>query len=146
MAEFLEAIDTVLNREEADSDVAGSEETRFGLSQRNHPELDIKRLTFAKARQTYLEKYWIPGRYGRIRDQAVATAVFSLAINIGAKAAHEALQHALKAIGRPVAANGVLRPAILREVNEALSGELLAALQSATAGGAWADLATQDPV
>ena len=35
-------------------------ETKYGISKRAHPTLDIKHLTPEKALEIYLEKYWFP--------------------------------------------------------------------------------------
>lgn len=35
-------------------------ETKFGISKRSHPELDIKNLTPEQAMDIYLNKYWFP--------------------------------------------------------------------------------------
>jgi len=35
-------------------------ETRYGISQRYNPDVDVKNLTLDGAKQIYLERYWIP--------------------------------------------------------------------------------------
>ena len=40
--------------------------TKFGISQRAHPELDIPNLTKEEAKQVYFEDYWVGGHVNRV--------------------------------------------------------------------------------
>jgi len=69
--------------------------TRFGISQRSYPDLDIRNLSEAQACAIYKEDYWDKVKGDRIDDQAVAEAVFDTAVNMGPRTAGRLLQIAL---------------------------------------------------
>jgi lysozyme family protein len=81
--------------------------TRYGISQRAHPGVDVRNLTLAQAKQIYLERYWLPLRADAM-PEAVALQVFDAAVNHGIKPAVRMLQRAL---GVPV--DGVIGPVTL---------------------------------
>src|SRR3990167_8850899 len=57
-------------------------ETKFGISKRAHPEVDIKALTEEAAKAIYTTSYWEPvgGHHLSIRD---AVCAFDCAVNCG---------------------------------------------------------------
>ncbi len=67
-------------------------ETRWGISQRNHPSLDIKTLTREQAVQTYRRLYWQPLQ-GDALHKAVAFALFGPYVNHGLRRAVAWLQN-----------------------------------------------------
>lgn len=56
---------------------------RFGISQRDFPQLDIHNLTEQKARQIYRIEYWDKLNASAIGSQAVAENIFNSAISMG---------------------------------------------------------------
>lgn len=71
-------------------------ETRWGISKRAHPELDIATLSLEGARSLYRAEYWDAHRLSELPDR-IAIAVFDGAVNSGAPAAIGWLQRALGA-------------------------------------------------
>ncbi len=57
--------------------------TRFGISQRSYPAVDIRKLSEAQAKAIYKQDYWDQVKGDRIDDQAVAEAIFDTAVNMG---------------------------------------------------------------
>lgn len=55
--------------------------TKWGLSQRANPDLDIANLTKAQAIEVYRERYWNPRRLGELESQLMADEIFEFAIN-----------------------------------------------------------------
>lgn len=92
-------------------------ETKYGISKRAHPNLDIAGLTLAQARVVYLRGYWLPCGCD-VLPHETSLAVFDLAVNAGRWAAIRDLQLALG-----VNADGVLGPRTLAAI-DALEGEL----------------------
>ena len=146
MAEFLVAIEIVLKHEGGDSnDVADrGGRTRYGISAKAHPNVDIEHLTLDGAKRIYLEKYWIPGKYGQIHDQAVATKIFDMAVNMGPKRAHTLTQRALQALGIATAIDGLMGSATIVAINVADAGKLLDAIK-AEAAKFYQEIASKDP-
>jgi lysozyme family protein len=114
------------------SDAGG--ETKYGISKRSYPNLDIRNLTVAGAKLIYYRDFWEPQLYGDFESVELAEKVFDLAVNIGTNRAHTLLQRALRAVGNPVKEDGILGKVTLAAVNSADAGELLAALRSEAAG------------
>jgi len=87
------------------SDPGGA--TKFGISKREYPQLDIAALTRADAVAIYYRDWWQRYRYSQLPGP-VAAKVFDLAVNIGPAHAVRCLQRALRACGRRLAEDGAL--------------------------------------
>lgn len=114
--------------------------TRWGISLRSYPHLGeegIRNLTREQAIEIYRQDFWERWGYDRIRDLAVATKVFDMAVNMGPKRAHTLLQQALGLIGSPVVVDGILGPQTLKATNEADPSRLLEALRLLSARYYW---------
>ena len=129
--EFLTAVQRVLADEGGDSsnpaDPGGV--TRFGISARSHPGLDIATLTRDAAVKIYWREWWLRFGFAQL-PAAIAAKTFDLAVNIGAANAIECLQRALRACGLPVTEDGVLGPATAAAAAHADPAALMAALRS----------------
>lgn len=58
-------------------------ETKFGISKRAYPTLDIKGLTIEQAREIYLRDYWFGAGCDKVADDAMAILMFDCAVNQG---------------------------------------------------------------
>lgn len=81
--------------------------TKWGLSQRTYPTLDIEAVTRDQAVNRYHEDFWRPHRLGEL-PPALAVAAFDCLVNQGPHAGAKALQRALG-----VPADGVIGPGTL---------------------------------
>jgi lysozyme family protein len=88
-------------------------ETKWGISQRAYPHLDIASLTLEQARAIYRRDYWDAMRCDQLPDR-IAAEVFDAAVNSGRRSAAVWLQRALG-----VNADGVIGPITLRAAREA---------------------------
>lgn len=79
-------------------------ETKFGISKRSYPHLDIAGLTVADARAIYLRDYWTPAACDAV-PEALKFQVFDVAVNSGVKTAIKLLQRTVC-----VTADGVIGP------------------------------------
>ena len=70
-------------------------ETRYGISKRAHPDVDIKSLTLDQAKAIYQRDYWQQASCERMPPK-IAIAVFDAAVHHGPKTAIKLLQRALK--------------------------------------------------
>lgn len=136
MADFDRAVAVVLLHEGGFSNDAADSggRTKFGISQRSYPDLDIAALTREQAIDIYRRDFWERNGYGSIKNQAVATKLFDLAVNMGAKRAHMLAQQALRACDLPTKVDGVLGPETRMAISLANPRELLVALRSEACG------------
>ena len=109
-------------------------ETKFGISKRIYPDLDINALTVEQAKAIYKRDFWEPQLYKDIKNVNLATKVFDLAVNMGSNWAHRLVQRSLRATGQDILEDGILGPMTLAAINKADLTDLLAALKSEAAG------------
>jgi lysozyme family protein len=130
-AEFLVAVQGVLAEEGGDSsnpaDAGGV--TRFGISARAHPGVDIATLTRDAAVKIYWDEWWLRFGFAQL-PAAVAAKTFDLAVNMGASNAIECLQRALRASGVPVTEDGAMGPATVLAAARADPAALMSAMRS----------------
>jgi len=92
---FEEIIDRVLESEGGyvnDPDDPGGE-TKYGISKRAYPKVDIKDLTIKDAKQIYYEDYWTPSKADQLSDQ-LKEIYFDMVVNFGKRGAARVLQRA----------------------------------------------------
>ncbi|MBF0589029.1 MAG: glycoside hydrolase family 108 protein [Magnetococcales bacterium] len=88
-------------------------ETKFGISKRSYPHVDIKNLTREDAAWIYRRDFW-GGAKCDMLPAGVDYAVFDMAVNSGLRAAAKTLQKALN-----VPADGVIGPQTLGAAKQA---------------------------
>lgn len=97
MAYFDVAFEKTLGHEGGyvnDPDDPGGE-TKYGISKRAYPDLDIAAMTAPEARLIYKADYWYKIKGDEIDDQGVANTLFDAAVNIGVRPACRLAQKAL---------------------------------------------------
>jgi len=117
----------------ADNPADPGGETKFGITRREYPQLDIAALTRADAVAIYYRDWWQRYRYGELPGP-IAAKVFDLAVNIGPGHAVRCLQRALRACGRRVVEDGALGNATIAAVVAANQLAMIAALRAEAAG------------
>lgn len=70
-------------------------ETRYGISKRAHPDVDIKSLTLDQAKDIYRRDYWQAASCDSMPER-IGHLVFDCAVHHGVKTAIKLLQRALK--------------------------------------------------
>lgn len=95
---------------------------------------DIRQLTKARTASLYRAYWWDEYRYGQIEDQALASRVFSMSVNMGASRAHKLLQRAVGACAPRITVDGLLGPKSRSAIACCHPGALLAALKAEQAG------------
>ena len=103
--------------------------TKYGISQRWNPDVDVRALTREGAIAIYRQRYWQGGSYDRLPPPA-AIKTFDLAVLMGPRPAVSCLQWALRACGDPVKVDGLIGPQTAAASWRANGEALLAALRS----------------
>lgn len=93
-------------------------ETKFGISKRSFPNLDIQNLTQEDAKDIYRKYYWEKPGISSIADERVSGKIFDLGINVGPGRAIGFLQRALNRLGHPVDVDNLLGPRTLKAANQ----------------------------
>jgi lysozyme family protein len=129
---FERAVEVVLKHEGGyvnDPDDPGGE-TKFGISKRSYPDLDIRNLTEEQARAIYRKDWWDEHGYHRIENADIAAKLLDLAVHVGPWRAHKMLQRAVNASGGHVEVDGWLGPNTVDAVNRhPVPGLILAQLR-----------------
>jgi len=63
-------------------------ETKFGISKRSYPELDISKLTLEQAKKIYYENYWLKSGCQNM-EYPLNLVVFDTAVNMGRRRAEK---------------------------------------------------------
>jgi lysozyme family protein len=135
-SKFLKSFDYLMSHEGGYSNNAADAggETKYGISKRSYPNLDIKNLTRDQARKIYFCDFWLKGKYDDIANENIAIKLFDLAVHTGISQANKLIQRALRSAGVAVIEDGIIGPITLKAINDADSTDLLAALKSEAAG------------
>ncbi len=93
---FAEAVEDLLVIEGGFSDDPDDRggRTRFGISSKWHPDVNLDELTREGAAKIYREEYWNPNRYDEL-PKNIGRKVFNAATNIGPSRANKMLQKAM---------------------------------------------------
>jgi len=119
MADFNKAIGKTLAHEggakftDDPTDRGGA--TKYGISQRAYPDVDIRNLTEQQAQDIYKRDYWDRIRADEITSQAIAENIFDTAVNMGVRTASRLAQVALDI--EP--ADGIIGSQSLKTINAA---------------------------
>jgi len=94
MANFNDAIEKTLINEGGyvndPNDTGG--ETKYGISKRAYPNVDIKNLTEDEAKEIYKRDYWDKIQGDAIQSQLLAEELFDTSVNMGVRTASKLIQ------------------------------------------------------
>ena len=141
---FKKAVDFVINNEGSyvfDLNDSGGK-TKYGISQKAYPSLNIKGLSLEDTIEIYYRDFWLKGNFEQIPDKNIATKLFDFTVNFGQRGATFVLQRALRAVGISVKEDGLFGPVTLSAVISCCMPEgaenrtkiLMSALKSEAAG------------
>lgn len=100
-------------------------ETRWGISKRSYPHLDITNLTLAQAAEIYRRDYWGPAGCEAVPAQ-IRFDLFDMAVNSGVRQAVRALQRAVGEVE-----DGILGPRTLQAIGSLPPARLVARFNGA---------------
>lgn len=92
-------------------------ETKYGISKRAHPDIDIKNLTIEQAKEIYREKYWNPLKLDEVQNPLISEEIFDTAVNMGKGAAARIAQQALNFLGEGLTEDGVIGTYTINAIN-----------------------------
>ena len=75
-------------------------ETKFGISKKAYPHLDIKKLTLKDAENIYYNDYWFELKLDYMQDYDIQLELFDTAVNMGRYKASTIFQEALNLLNR----------------------------------------------
>lgn len=132
---FIRALEIVLRHEGALSDTPGDAggETKYGISHRQYPSLNIAALTLADAAAIYYRDWWRRYQFDALPGP-IGAKTFDLSVNMGPGSAIACLQRAMRACGEFLRDDGNLGPITVAAVHAANPVALLAAFRSEAAG------------
>ena len=114
MADFNKAFEKILTFEGGyvndKSDSGG--ETKYGISKKAFPNVDIKNLTLNEAKEIYKKVYWDKIKGDKIKSQHIAELIFDTAVNMGTSFAIKTAQKVLN-----VKQDGIVGPITLNTLN-----------------------------
>ena len=114
MKSFKEIIEKVLEHEGGyvndPKDLGG--ETKYGITKRFYPDIDIKNLTIEQAKEIYKKDYWDRNRVESL-PQELWHIFFDMCVNMGRRTAVKVLQRAANNKGRNIDVDGGLGPATI---------------------------------
>jgi lysozyme family protein len=120
-------------------------ETKYGISKRSYPQLDIKNLTLEEAKEILYRDFWMKGPCEWVGDidhyfgPMIAEKLFDMSVNLGVHTAAKLLQRAVRASdeGEDLVEDGIIGPITIAAVKKAVlydGAGLLGALKSEMAG------------
>ena len=91
-------------------------ETKYGISKRAYPDLDIENLTIEDAKNIYYKDYWLKAKCDKILFP-VNIFHFDTAVNCGVYRANRCLQIAISRSGFPIGIDGIIGNQTLTALN-----------------------------
>lgn len=113
--EFEEAVAELLREEGgyANDPADKGKETKYGISKRSYPDLDIRNLTVDQAKAIYFRDFWQRLRLSDIPHPRIRAELLDSAVLSGPLFAAECLQRSLAVLGWPVKRDGRIGPETL---------------------------------
>ena len=118
MKNFNEIIEKVLEHEGGyvndPKDLGG--ETKYGITKRFYPDIDIKNLTIEQAKEIYKKDYWDKNKVESL-PQNLWHIYFDMCVNMGKRTAVKVLQRAANNRGKDLEVDGGLGPKTIEALN-----------------------------
>ena len=92
-------------------------ETKYGISKRAYPQVDIENLSVHKACDIYERDYWIKAKCDKVPPK-LRLIYFDMVVNMGRKRAVKILQTAINNKGVPTTIDGGIGPQTLRNLRK----------------------------
>lgn len=120
-------------------------ETKYGISKRSYPHINIKNLTLEQAKEIYHRDYWLKIKGDQLHSDAVASEFLEMAVNMGPVLIIYFYQAALDVLGAHVDIDGNMNDSTLKGGMK-VDQEMLKKCMQAQAMTYYIDLSRNRPV
>ena len=117
---FKNAVSTLLATEGGyvnDPDDPGGE-TKYGISKRSYPTLDIKNLSIDQAINIYYQDFWLKYKFDTIQGSVIATLLLLTFVNLSPVSAALCVQKSINRISNCLNEDGIFGSQTLQMVNK----------------------------
>lgn len=97
------------------NDIGG--ETKYGISKRSYPNIDIKNLTLDKAKSIYKRDFWDIISGDKFDNEKLAIKVFDIGVNIGVRSVIKLLQNSITDLGYSLKSDGIVGEKTLKYIS-----------------------------
>lgn len=118
-------------------------QTKYGISKRAYPNVDIANLTLEGAKEIYQRDYWDKLKLSAV-SPTIAEEIFEQAVNLGGTQAVLHVQQALMILGKPVYVDGIMGPQTITAMGGVYERDLLKVLNGLQFMKYW-DIASNNP-
>ena len=101
----------------SDSGIDKGGKTKYGISSKYYPKLDLDSITLDGAKTFYYTEYWLTMQLDKVTDAALASELLEQGVNFGPVVAISHLQEALARLGIKLGIDGRMGPATLAAAN-----------------------------
>lgn len=119
--DFQNAVALVLDHEGGyvDDSLDPGGKTKYGISSRSYPQINIATLTLTQAEEIYHKDFWLPSKAYKLNSQLLQQLVFDFAVNSGVQRSVKTLQNASNGVssGKELRVDGDLGPITARKLN-----------------------------
>jgi lysozyme family protein len=91
--------------------------TKYGISQKTYPNLDIANLTLDQAKAIYWRDFYRALSLNALENEQVALEIFDTAVNCGTGMAVRIAQRALRFLGEDIQVDGKIGPRTIEKLN-----------------------------
>jgi lysozyme family protein len=93
-------------------------ETKFGISKRSYPHLDIFNLKMEQAEAIYYHDFWLKFHLDKIKDDLMATQLLLMTVNCSPQTFGTIVQIAIKRCGGSIEVDGVVGTQTIEAINK----------------------------
>lgn len=92
-------------------------ETKYGISKRSYPNVDIKNLTLDVAKLIYKRDFWDIAFFDKFAKEKLAIKVFDIGVNTGIRTVIKLLQNSIVALGGAIKVDGIIGQETLKYIS-----------------------------
>lgn len=93
-------------------------ETKYGISKRSYPQVDIKNLSLEQAKQIYYRDFWLRMLLDRVESSKICNEIFEQGVNMGRSKAIEHVQKSARMIGLDVFVDGYVGEQTVKAIGD----------------------------